>query len=86
MPDTALVTIELASAIVAGETFDVGLDVIVNEPFPIVGVASVVIDLEPLVGADQTVTVPVPVVDFPVTATLSPLLAFNLLITTTLES
>ncbi|SDY16923.1 hypothetical protein SAMN05421736_101555 [Evansella caseinilytica] len=80
--DTALVTIVLDALIVAGVEAPIGATLIVDAPFPIVN-GTVVIDLEPILGVEETLIVPVPSVDFAADVALSPLVTASLLITAT---
>lgn len=76
---TCLVTVTLDSLEVLGIETEIGADLVTDLPLPEDG-GNVEIDLEPLLGIDETLTVPCPSVDFEAEVGISPLLTANLVI------
>jgi len=75
---TCLVTLTLdALTVLDGVPIPVGVELLTNVPFPNIG-GNVEIDLEPLLGVDETLIVPCPSVDFETQVALSPIITANL--------
>lgn len=76
---TCLVTLTLESTEILGVVTPIGVDLLVEVPYPEVN-GNVEIDLLGLLGVDETLIVPCPSVDFEVQVGLGGLLLANLVI------
>lgn len=77
---TCLVTLTLDSIVILeGVPIPIGVELLTSVPYPEIG-GNVEIDLEPLLGVDETLIVPCPSEDFTAEVDLSPIVTANLTI------